>query len=78
MVKDSDKIYLKAFGANLKKVRKDKLLSYRQLSHNCNIDYSDISKIEKGEINITLTTTRELAAGLEVHPRDLLDFEIPE
>ena len=74
MVKESDKIYLKAFGTNLKKIRKAKLLSYRQLSHNCNIDYSDISKIEKGEINITLTTMNDLASGLEVHQKELLDF----
>ena len=74
MLKESDKILLKAFGLNLKKIRKQKHLSYRKVSQNCELDYSNISKIEKGEINITLTTINELASGLEVHPKELLDF----
>lgn len=67
--------YLKAFGENLKKSRKKKSLSLRNLSTSCSIDYSDISKIEKGKVNITIMTLTDLAKGLDIHPQKLLDFE---
>lgn len=51
-------------------------LSYRELAPRCNIDYSDISKIEKGQIRIQLPTIYELSLGLEVHPKVMFDFPI--
>ena len=67
--------FLVQFGKQVEKSRKKKKLSYRKLAQNCNIDYSDISKIEKGKANITMLTLLELAKGLEIHPKKLLDFE---
>ncbi len=68
-------LFLKAFGERIAVLRKSKNLSYRKLAQRCNVDYSDISKIEKGLIKIQLPTILELAKGLEVHPRDLFDFD---
>lgn len=65
------------FGENLRKIREGKGLSLLQLSYNCSIDESKISKIEHGKFNITISTLVELAKGLEVHPKKLLDFELP-
>ena len=73
--KESEK-YLVEVGKNLKKMRTKKKLSLRKLAAACNVDHSDIGKIEKGEINITLLTLFDLAAGLEVHPKKLMNFEI--
>jgi transcriptional regulator with XRE-family HTH domain len=67
--------FLVQLGKQVEKSRKKKKLSYRKLAQNCNIDYSDISKIEKGKANITMLTLLELAKGLEIHPKKLLDFE---
>lgn len=72
MIKSSDKEALKKFGQNLRKLRDCKNLSLRDVSTNCNIDNSKISKIEQGHINITLTTLLELARGLKVDPSELL------
>ncbi|HEX6431509.1 MAG TPA: helix-turn-helix transcriptional regulator [Niastella sp.] len=66
-----DKETLKEFGGNLKKIRKRKGLSLRALSYECSIDFSDIGKIERGEINVTLLTIVQLAKALDV-PRDEL------
>lgn len=63
------------FGENLQKIRKSKKLSLLKLSYNCSLDESNISKIEHGQFNITLATIVELANGLGVHPKKLLDFE---
>jgi len=68
--------YLKKFGENLKKVREAKGISQRSLASSCNVDSSHISKIERGEKNITILTIIELANGLEVKPKKLWDFEI--
>jgi transcriptional regulator with XRE-family HTH domain len=66
-----DKETLKEFGSNLQKIRKRKGLSLRALSHECSIDFSDIGKIERGEINVTLLTIVQLAKALDV-PREEL------
>jgi transcriptional regulator with XRE-family HTH domain len=75
MGKDPSQDYLKQFGANLKVLRKAKNLSLRKLAAACNIDHSDIAKMEKGQINITILTIRELAQALQIHPKKLLDLE---
>ena len=75
MGKDPRTEYLKSFGENLKSIRQGKGLSQRQLSTLCNIDHSNIARIERGEKNITLLTVLELANALELKPKKLLDFE---
>lgn len=64
------------FGKNLQKIREGKKLSLLDLSYNTSLDDSNISKIEHGKFNITLATIVELAKGLDVHPKKLLDFEL--
>lgn len=76
MSKNKGSYILTSLGENAKKLRIKKGLSLRQLATMCNVDHSVIAKIEKGEINITILTLAELASGLEVHPRKLLDFDI--
>jgi DNA-binding Xre family transcriptional regulator len=75
MITPADKKVLKRFGENLRKLRKDKGLSLREMSYACSIDNSKIAKIEKGMINITFTTLLQLATALETHASTLLDYE---
>jgi transcriptional regulator with XRE-family HTH domain len=62
------------FGQNLKAIREGKNMSLLDVSYNCSLDDSHISKIEQGEFNLTLGTMLELAKGLEIHPSELLQF----
>ena len=75
MIRQSDKANLKKLGANIKRLRESKNLSLRELSYECDIDNSKISKIEKGQVNITFTTILQLAKALAVSPSDLLQTE---
>jgi transcriptional regulator with XRE-family HTH domain len=75
MIDTADKKALKKFGENLRKLRKQKKLSLRQMSYACSIDNSKIAKIEKGKINITITTLLQLALALETHPSSLLNYD---
>ncbi|WP_276480214.1 helix-turn-helix domain-containing protein [Paraflavitalea pollutisoli] len=62
------------FGEHLRSLRKEKGLSLRQMEEQCDLDNSNISKIENGKFDIQLSTIVELAKGLNVHPRELLDY----
>jgi transcriptional regulator with XRE-family HTH domain len=74
-MKKKDTKRLEKFAAQLIKLRKKKGISQRELSSRCDVDYGKISKLENTKANLTLTTLIELAEGLEVHPRDLLDID---
>ncbi len=65
-----------AFGRKVEVFRKKLNLSYRQLAQKCDVDHSNISKIEKGEVDIRISTIQELAKGLDVHPHELFDFKL--
>ena len=62
----SNKNILKIFGENLRRIRTEKGLSQRDLSSLCNIDNADISRMENGLVNVSLTTVAQLADALEV------------
>jgi transcriptional regulator with XRE-family HTH domain len=63
------------FGKKLKHLRLQQNLTYRSMAERCDIDSSDISKIEKGKIDIQLKTILELCKGLNMHPKELFDFD---
>jgi transcriptional regulator with XRE-family HTH domain len=64
------------FGENLKTIREGKNMSLRDVSLKCSLEDTKISKIENGKFNIQLSTIFELAKGLGVEPKELLDFKI--
>ncbi len=67
---------MQGFRAILRKLRAEKGLSQRDLSYLCDVDYSRIGKLEiDEETNLNLTTLFEIARGLGVHPKELLDYE---
>ncbi len=74
-MKEKDIRRLKKFAAQLIKLRKKKGFSQRELSSRCDVDYGKISKLENNKANLTLTTLIELAEGLEVHPKELLNID---
>ena len=73
--KQSNTEFQVAFGKQIEILRTKHNLSYRQLAQRCDIDFSNISKIEKGEINIQLSSVLQLAKGLSVTPKELFDFK---
>ncbi len=71
-----DKKRLLQFRENLKRLRKQQGLSQRGLSYICDVGHAKISRLETDEnSNLTLTTLFELAKGLGVHPKELIDYE---
>lgn len=75
-MKPRDKKRLQKFRENLARIRKEKGLSQRGLSYLCDVDHTKISKLERDpNTNLNITTLFELARGLGVHPKELIDYE---
>ncbi|WP_370632366.1 helix-turn-helix domain-containing protein [Mucilaginibacter sp. UR6-1] len=74
MRSESHKDILIKFGSHLQTLRKNKNLSLRKLALNCNLDHSVIKKYENGDHNLSLISLTELAAGLDIPLKELMDF----
>lgn len=70
--------FLKLVGANIRKARRSKSLSLRKMATQCTTDHSDIGKIERGRVNITVFTLYQLAKVLNVNPGALIDCDIAQ
>ena len=68
---------IKAFGKNLRALRKNKKLSIEELAYDANLEYSQVARIERGEINTTISTAYALADALDIALTSLFDFELP-
>ncbi len=74
MRKEVDKEAIIRFGKHLRKVRESKGFSMEKLAAISSFEYSQISRIELGQINTSLDTVFKLAKALDVNPKDLFDF----
>jgi transcriptional regulator with XRE-family HTH domain len=70
-----DIVYIKKFGENLRALRIGKKISQEQLAYMSDIPISQIGRIERGEINTTISTVKVIAFALEVEPKKLFDFQ---
>ncbi|CAM4208476.1 Helix-turn-helix domain-containing protein [Pedobacter westerhofensis] len=75
---EKEERYLNKFGEKLLVLKKKSGLSYRKIAANCNVEHSDIKRYVDGKINPTLLTIIDLAKGLGVAPKDLLDVDWEE
>ncbi len=67
--------FLKAFGENLRSMRKKHGMTMMELAFEAEVEYSQIAKIEKGLINTTVSTVYSLATALETSPSTLFQFK---
>ncbi|MCC4214099.1 helix-turn-helix domain-containing protein [Leeuwenhoekiella parthenopeia] len=74
MRKSIDIEFVRRFGENLRRIRKSKNCSMEQLAHKSNMEYSQISRIERGQINTSISTAKVLADALEVEVHQLFNF----
>jgi len=75
-MKEKNSKILKSLGELVLKIRTDKGLSQEEVSYRCDVDRAKISKIENGTANSNITTLVELAKGLGISPKDLMDFKL--
>lgn len=75
MIKNRDKKILTAFGNHLRKIRESKKMSQETLSIKAGLSENIIGMIERGEVNPTYTTLVQLAKGLGVPKKELMESE---
>lgn len=66
MMANVNKQILEIFGQNLRRIRTEKGLSQRELSSLSGVDNAEISRMENGQVNVSLNTVAQLADALEV------------
>lgn len=62
-------------GNRIKLLRESKGISQQILAAKCNFEKGNMSRLEAGRTNPTITTLYKISQALEVKITDLLDFE---
>ena len=71
-----DQEFIISFGKNLRKIRESKKMSMQTLADITNIEYSQISRIERGLINTSVGIIYEISKALEIDIKELFNFKI--
>ncbi|MBL7775593.1 MAG: helix-turn-helix transcriptional regulator [Saprospiraceae bacterium] len=69
---------LKALGKRLRALRQERRLSQETLAWKADLELSQISRIERGVINTSISQLFSIAEALNVSLADLFTFEIPD
>ncbi len=69
-----DKERLIKFGEHLKSIRERLDLSQDEVAANCDVTKGNLSNIENGKKDFHFTTLLEIAKGLRIQPKELLDY----
>lgn len=67
--------YLIKLGNNIRRIRKQKGLTMEGLAHEIEMEYRQLGRIERGEINTTVLSLLKIATALKVSVKDLFDFD---
>jgi transcriptional regulator with XRE-family HTH domain len=70
--------FCKAFGNHFRKLREAKGIGMREFALKADMEYSSLSKIERGVTNTTISTALYLAEALGVSHNELFDFKFPQ
>jgi transcriptional regulator with XRE-family HTH domain len=69
-----DDIGIKKFGQKLKEIRLSKNLTQEALAWEANIEPMQVSRIERGIINTSISQVFNIAKALQIKPTELFDF----
>ena len=61
-------------GKRIQEIRIEKNISQQDLAARCNFEKSNMSRLEAGRVNATLSTLEILAKALEVNIKELFNF----
>ncbi len=69
-----DERFLKELGEQIRTVRKSKYFTQEELANAINMDISQISRLERGILNASISMLKEIATALNMSLNELLDF----
>lgn len=69
-----NKELIAAFGERVRQLRQEKGLTMEQLAANANIEYKQLSQVERGKTNATISTIYALAKALNISVGELMNL----
>lgn len=63
---------LKLIGERIRKIRIKNEISQETLANECEIDYSQLNRMELGKVNFSISYLYRIARALNIDPKDLL------
>lgn len=69
-----DEKFIKKFGLQVRELRKTKGISQEKLAGDTGFEVSQIGRIERGEINTSISHVAAIAKALKVKPEELFQF----
>lgn len=76
MISVKNKVLVKALGERIRELRLKKDISQEELSNEAEVPLSQIGRIERGEINPTISSIYVIAQALGIDLKTLLDFKV--
>jgi transcriptional regulator with XRE-family HTH domain len=73
-----DDARVKLFGERVKAIRKDKGITQEDLQHKTGFDLRQIGRIERGEVNTSISHAFKIAECLDIEPHELFIFNHPK
>lgn len=70
---DSKKLH-KLIGERIKMLRAAHNISQQDLAAKCNFEKSNMSRIESGNVNATVSTLNKIAVALNIPLKEIFDF----
>ena len=67
-----DELFLKNIGVKIRECRTLKGFSIENLANECGIDYSQLSRMELGKVNFSVSFLSKIAKSLNIDPKELL------
>jgi transcriptional regulator with XRE-family HTH domain len=72
-----DKELLILLGNHIRKIRVEKKMTMEELSYECDMELSQIYRIEKGKVNATVSSLYAIAKGFKISLQELIqDLDI--
>ena len=63
---------IRYISTRIKELRKERMLTVRELAYRCDMERSNLSRIEAGRTNLTLKTMCIICNALNVNLRDVI------
>ena len=67
--------FLKTVGSNVRSIRNAKGLSMEAVANEANMEYRQLGRIERGEVNTTITSLLKIADALKVDINTFFSFK---
>jgi len=73
---DNKETFKEALGNRIEHLRNQRNFGVREFALMAELEHHQLINIEKGRVDIRLSTLLKIAKGLGVEPKELLDFQI--